>query len=73
MNYFEMTFPNYTTLFLKADADINSVLYCISNSEGILGPLGTIHNPKAFYTLRQIDDPESRHLNMSQEVHKVLI
>lgn len=73
MNYFSLTYPNNTTLILKAVADLNGMVTLLAKHSGIKAPSGTIYNTQSFLTLSQITAPDQRQQLVAQELIGSLI
>lgn len=73
MNYYALTYPNHTTLILKAPVTIDDVVSMLSTNNGLRAPSGAIYNTKTFLTLTHILEPDKRQLLVAQEIIKVLL
>ncbi len=73
MKYYELTYPNHTTLLLKSPESIGYVLVELVNHSGLKYINGAIYNPLTFLTLNEIDNPSTGVKHLAQELSQVLI
>lgn len=79
MKYFEVTFPNHTTLVLysKIEGSHNSVMSVILEtllrSNGLKAISGAIYNPRQFLSVNPISSPDKRQKLLARELKEVLL
>ncbi len=73
MKYYELTYPNHTTLMLKSVLPIEEVLRGLSKAGGVVHQSGVVYNPQAFLTLTQTEEPSDRLKLLAQSLDEALL
>ena len=73
MKYYEIQFPNLSTLYFTSKETIFIILDSLGDIGGLTGPSGAIHNPKSFLTLREVLEPDERQKRVARDFAESIV
>lgn len=60
MTYYEVNFPNHTTLVMKVDFTPAGLLQLFETKKAVRHSSGAIYNLKQYQSFRELSDPDDR-------------